>query len=190
MTGLYTLGDGIVLQTASNPLQPLIDGLLSAIPSIVGAIVILILGWIIGRLLGGVVKRVVRGLGISQYVAGTPLDSEGDVDGSLASSLGKLVKYIIYIFAILLALQRLDLPIPGGVLSDVATVALHIVAAAIILVVGVFIGRTLGGIIGDVLAGFGLDSYLEGTPFARITDSVGGIGSAIGSIVEYLIYYF
>lgn len=190
MTGLYAYGDGIVLQTVPDALQPLVDGILSAIPSIIGAIVILIIGWIIGRLLGGVVKRVVRGLGISRYVAGTPLDSEGDVEGSLASSLGKIVKYIIYIFAILLALQRLNLPIPGGVLSNIATVVLHIVAAAIILIVGVFIGRTLGGIIGDVLAGFGLDSYLEGTPFTRITDSAGGIGSAIGSIVEYIIYYF
>jgi hypothetical protein len=190
MTGLHTLGDGIVLQAIPQPLQPLVQGILGAIPSIVAAIVILILGWIVGAVLGGAVKRVIRSMSPSEYVAGTPLEPEGDADSSLAESLGKVVKYIIIFFAVLLALQQLNLPIPGGILSSITSAVLRIIVAAIILGVGFAIGQFVGDIIGDILSGFGFDRYLEETPLARVTDSVGGVGDALGKIVEYVIYYF
>jgi hypothetical protein len=190
MTGIHTPGGGIVLQQVPQPLQPLVQGILGAIPSIVAAIVILILGWIVGIILGGAVKRVIQSMSPSQYVAGTPLEPEGDADATLAQSLGKLVKYIIIFFAVLLAIQQLNLPIPGGILSSITSAVLRIIVAAIILGVGFAIGQFVGDIIGDILSGFGFDRYLEGTPLARVTDQVGGVGYALGKVVEYVIYYF
>ncbi|WP_256687383.1 mechanosensitive ion channel family protein [Halococcus qingdaonensis] len=190
MTETYTIGDSIVLQTVPDSVQPLIEGFLSAIPSIIAAIVILIIGWIVGIVLGNAVKRVIRSISPSQYVSGTPLEPEGDADESLAGGLGKLVKYIIIIFALLLALQQLQLPIPGDILSSIVSAVLKIVVAAIILGVGFAIGRFVGDIIGSVLGGFNLNRYLEGTPLVRITDAVGGVGNALGTVVEYVIYYF
>jgi hypothetical protein len=190
MSGIHTLGGGIVLQQVPQPLQPLVQGILGAIPSIVAAIVILILGWIIGIVLGGAVRRVIQSMSLSQYVAGTPLEPEGDADRSLAQSLGKLVKYLVIFFALLLALRQLNLPIPGGILSSITSAVLRIIVAAIILGVGFAIGQFVGDIIGDILSGFGFDRYLEGTPLARVTDTVGGVGYTIGKVVEYVIYYF
>jgi small-conductance mechanosensitive channel len=190
MTGIHTLGGGIVLQQVPQPLQPLIQGILGAIPSIVAAIVILIVGWIVSAVLGGAVKRAIRSMSPSQYVAGTPLEPEGDADSTLAQSLGKLVKYLIIFFAVLLALQQLNLPIPGGILSSFTSAVLRIVVAAIILGVGFAIGQFVGDIIDDILSGFGFDRYLDGTPLARVTDTVGGVGNALGKVVEYVIYYF
>lgn len=190
MTFEYALGSSIVLQQTPQFVQDLISGFLSAIPPIVGAIILLIIGWIIGSILGGIVKRVISGIGISEYIQGTPLEGEGNVEGSVAQSLGSLVKYIVFFLFVLLALRQVGLPIPGGVLSDITNAVLRIVVAAIILVVGFAIGRFVGNLIGDILSGFGLDSFIEDTPLENVTDSVGGVGYAIGKIVEYLIYYF
>jgi MFS family permease len=190
MTPTATLGGSIVLQQLPSFVTDLISSLLGALPSIIAAVVILIIGWIVGIVLGNAVKRIIRTISPSQYVAGTPLEPEGDADESLAGALGKLIKYVIIFFALLLALQQLALPIPGGILSSITSAVLRIVVAAIILGVGFAIGRFVGDIIGSVLGGFGFDRYLEGTPLARITDSVGGVGYGLGKVVEYVIYYF
>jgi hypothetical protein len=182
-----TLGSGIVLQQTPQFVSNLISSLLGAIPPIIGAIILLIIGWIIGAILGGIVKRVIQGIGLSQYM---PFEPEGDAENTLAQSLGSLVKYIVFFLFVLLAIRRLGLPIPGGILSGITTAVLHIIVAAIILGVGFAIGRFVGDLIGDVLSGFGFDRYLEDTPFSNVTDSVGGVGNAIGKVVEYLIYYF
>jgi hypothetical protein len=190
MTTAYTVGDGIVLQTVPDSFQPLIEGFLSAIPLIIGALVILILGLILGRLLGGVVKRVVRSIRPAQYTEGTALEREGDVDSSIAQSLGDLTKYVVYLLALLVALDYVGIAIPGGFLTGVAAGLVQFIVAAVILVVGVAIGRFVGSLIGSIVAGFGLDSYVRDTPAADATDTVGGIGNAVGTLVEYLIYLF
>ncbi|WP_435079928.1 mechanosensitive ion channel family protein [Halococcus sp. AFM35] len=190
MTRSHTLADGTILQTVPDSLQPLVNGLLSAIPLIIGAIIILLLGLILGRILGGVVKRVVQSIRPAQYTEGTALEREGDVDSSVAQSLGDLTKYIVYLLALLAALSFLGIGVPGVFLTDVAGGLVQIIVAVAILIVGVAIGRFVGSLAGDIVAGFGLDSYVRDTPVADATDSVGGISNAVGRLVEYLIYLF
>ncbi len=186
----HTLGDGIVLQTAPDSLQPLVNGFLEAIPLVVGAIVILLLGWIVGRIFGGVVKRLVAEIGPAQYTEGTPLEREGDADQSIAQGVGKIVKYVIYLLAVLAAVSSLGIAIPGGFLTNIANGAVQIIVAGIILVVGFAIGRFVGDLVASVVSRFRLNGYVRDTPLADATDAVGGIGNAAGKLVEFLIYYF
>ncbi|EMA48257.1 mechanosensitive ion channel family protein [Halococcus salifodinae] len=167
----------------------MVNGFLEAIPLVVGAIVILLLGWIVGRIFGGIVKRLVQGIGPAQYTEGTPLERESDADQSIAQALGKFVKYVIYLLAVLATVSYLGMPVPGGFLTGVGGGLVQVIVAIAILIVGVAIGRFVGGLVGNIVAGLGLDSYVRDTPLADATDSVGGIGTAVGKIVEYLIYF-
>lgn len=189
MTRPRILGDGIVLQTVPDSLQPLVDGFLEAIPLVIGAVVILLLGWIVGRIFGGVVKRLVAGIGPAQYTEGTPLEREGDADQSIAQALGKFVKYVIYLLAVLATVSYLGIAVPGEFLTGVGGGLVQVIVAIAILIVGVAIGRFVGGLVGNIVAGLGLDSYVRDTPLADATDSVGGIGTAVGKLVEFLIYF-
>ncbi|WP_160134540.1 mechanosensitive ion channel family protein [Halococcus salsus] len=185
----YTVNDGIVLQQVPQYLQDTVANIIGALPAIVAAIVILVIGLVVGRVLGGVVERVVRRVNPGQYVQGTPL-ARRDVDGDIAQALGDLVKYIVYFLALLLALDQVNLPIPGDVLSDITTAGLRVVVAAAILVAGFAVGRFVGSVVTGIVDGFGFDSYLRGTPLASVTNSVGGVGRAVGVVVELLVYYF
>ena len=190
MTLEHTVGNSIVLQTVPDSLQPLIDGFLGAIPLVVGALIILLLGWIVGRVLGGVVKRLVGRIGPAQYADETPLEREGDTDRNIAQSLGDLTKYVVYLLALLAALSYVGIGVPGGFLTGVAGGVVQVVVAIAILIVGIAIGRFVGGLVEDIVSGFGLDSFVRGTPLDDATDAVGGIGNAVGRLVEFLIYYF
>ena len=185
----YTVNDGIVLQQVPQYLQDTVANIIGALPAIVAAIVILVIGLVVGRVLGGVVERVVRRVNPGQYVQGTPL-ARRDVDGDIAQALGDLVKYIVYFLALLLALDQVNLPIPGDVLSDITTAGLRVVVAAAILVAGFAVGRFVGSVVTGIVDGFGFDSYLRGTPLASVTSSIGGVGRAVGVVVELLVYYF
>ncbi|RJS97749.1 phosphatase [Halococcus sp. IIIV-5B] len=185
----YTVNDGIVLQQVPQYLQDTVANIIGALPAIVAAIVILVIGLVVGRVLGGVVERVVRRVNPGQYVQGTPL-ARRDVDGDIAQALGDLVKYIVYFLALLLALDQVNLPIPGDVLSDITTAGLRVVVAAAILVAGFAVGRFVGSVVTGIVDGFGFDSYLRGTPLATVTSSIGGVGRAVGVVVELLVYYF
>lgn len=182
----------VVLQQWGIPpfLQDTVASIIAALPGIIAAIVILIVGLIVGRILGGVVKRIVRNVNPSQYTAGTPLERTGDVDSNVAQALGNLVKYIVYFLALLLALAQVNLPIPGNFLSEVTTAGLRVVVAAIILIAGFAIGRFVGGIVTSLVDDFGVEGYIRGTPLASVTRSIGGVGNAIGTAIELLIYYF
>lgn len=185
----YTVNDGIVLQQVPQYLQDTVANIIGALPAIVAAVVILVIGLVVGRVLGGVVERVVRRVNPGQYVQGTPL-ARRDVDGDIAQALGDLVKYVVYFLALLLALDQVNLPIPGDVLSDITTAGLRVVVAAAILVAGFAVGRFVGSVVTGIVDGFGFDSYLRGTPLASVTSSIGGVGRAVGVVVELLVYYF
>jgi hypothetical protein len=185
-----TVDGSIVAQTVPPFLQDTIASIIGVLPAIIAAIIILIIGWIVGRVLGSVVRRVITSLNPSQYVAGTPLERRGDTDSNIAQALGDLVKYVIYFIAILLALDRVDLPIPGDLLSNITTAGLRVIVAAVILIAGFAVGRFVGSIIGDIVDGFGFDGYLRGTPLASVTSSFGGVGTVIGTLVELIVYYF
>ncbi|WP_245180899.1 mechanosensitive ion channel family protein [Haloarcula amylovorans] len=167
----------------------MVDGLLSAVPLVVGALIILLLGWIFGRILGGIVKRLVRRIRPSQYTAETPLEPAGEPDDDIAQSLGDLTKYVIYLLALLAVLDYLGIAIPGAFLAGIAGGAVQFVVAIAILIAGVAIGRVVGDLVANIVSGFGLTRHTRGTPLADATDSVGGIGHAAGKLAEYLIYF-
>ncbi|WP_160135848.1 mechanosensitive ion channel family protein [Halococcus salsus] len=175
---------------ASGYLESVIGDIVPAVLAVVAALVILLVGIIIGRIVGGIVKRAIEGIRPSKYTAGTPLERQGNMDNDVAQAVGDLVKYVIYFLALLLALAQVDLPLPGDVLSGITAAALRIVVAAVILIVGFAIGRFVSGIIEDIVDGFGLETYIRDTPLATVARSVGGVGSAIAMVIEYLIYYF
>jgi MFS family permease len=173
---------GIVLQAGlQNTVQQIVSNVLSFIPTIIAAIIILIIGWIIGAIIGGIVSRVIQGIG-----GAVPLDEE-DVD-SLASALGKLLKYFIIYLAFLAAADTLGIQILTQLLSDIGGYLPVILGAAVILAIGFIIGRVLEDIIADIVGGFGLDSALQGTPLEALTDER-GLGGLVGKVVALYVYF-
>ncbi len=166
-------------------LQDTVADIVGFIPAIVGALLILLIGWILGRILGGIVTRVLEGIGLSSYTRNTPVDR----DGGIASAIGTLIAYIVYFYAALAAADVLGISMLSELFSEIGAFLPLIFSAAIVLVIGFIIGRTVGDLVAQIVDGFGFSTYARGTPLENITRSAGGIGNAIGSLVEYFIYF-
>ncbi|MFC6764705.1 mechanosensitive ion channel family protein [Natrinema soli] len=187
-----TVPSGHTILQAQVPgfLEETIANIIAFIPAIFGAVIILLIGWILGRIIGGVTTRILEGIGLSEHTRGTPLESDTDTDGGIASAIGTLVAYIVYFYAALAAADVLEIEILSESLSEIGAFLPVIFSAAVILVIGFIIGQRLGDIVAGIVRGFGLRTHIRGTPLEDVATSVGGIGTATGKLVEYAVYFF
>lgn len=156
-------------------------------PTLIAALVILLVGYIAGRILGGIVARIVRRIGLGGYTEGTAIEGSGDGD-TAARALGKIVAYYVYFVALLAAADVLQIAQLTQVLSELAEFLPVVLGALVVLVVGFVVARIVGDVVGDVVGGFGIGSYLRGTPIERLGDTEREFGRIVGQFVTYYVY--
>lgn len=128
------------------------------LPSVLGAILLLLVGWLVARIIQVVIARLLLRLGLDRLADRTGI-ARGlttiGVQRTLSYLLARITYWLILIFFILLALGALGL-------TDVVTSALNsffaflprLVAATVIFLVGAFIAR----IVGDAVTAMTLQS--------------------------------
>ena len=114
-----------------------LDKTLSTLPGIFGALIILIIGWIVGRLLGKAVRIVLTKLSENEFVKDTEIHGAVKKSGVSVGYLGDIVvRLIVYLFAILAAVDILNLEYLSRMVAGVIAFIPHIFAFVIILVMG------------------------------------------------------
>jgi hypothetical protein len=120
------------------------ENTMAVLPAIIGALVVLLIGWIAGRLLGKAVHIVLDRATATATAA--PAIGESDLGKSVIRaqvSLGYLgditVRCIVYLIAILAAVDILNLEYLSKFMTKVIEYIPHVVAFIIILVVGIIL---------------------------------------------------
>jgi len=129
--------------------------LFSAIPNIIGAILILVIGWIIAGIVGGLVTKVCRAIKVDMVA-----DRIG-VNGFLAKAgaklkastlLGEIVKWVIRLIFVEMAAEQLGMPQITTLINQMLGFIPNIVVAMVILAAGAFLGQLLGGLVRGAVA--------------------------------------
>jgi hypothetical protein len=137
-------GDAIFV-SLSNAL----NGFLSAIPLIVGALVILAIGWILSNLIARLVRELLARAGADRLFA----EHGGDVYGPQSRKIkpsvvaSEIVKWIIRFVFLVAAANVLGMPQVSLLLNQVLLWIPNLLVAAVILLVAPLIGRFLRGVI-------------------------------------------
>jgi len=114
-----------------------VDMITSSLPAILGAIIILVVGWIVGRLLGKAVRMVIDKVTQSAMVNKTEFADKVKTSGVSLGYLGDVAtRCIVYLIAILAAVDFLNLDYLSLLMTAVVGYLPHIAAFVIILVVG------------------------------------------------------
>jgi hypothetical protein len=121
-----------------------LDNTLAVLPAIIGALVVLLIGWVAGRLLGKAVRFVIDKA--MAALSATPVIGDSEIGKSVEKaplSLGYLgdiaVRIIIYMIAILAAVDILNLDYLSKFMTNVVEYVPHVIAFIIILVVGIIL---------------------------------------------------
>ncbi|MFD1564779.1 hypothetical protein ACFR99_14655 [Haloarchaeobius amylolyticus] len=129
-------------------LQDPVAELVTFLPRLVGALVILAIGWIIGRVAAGAVRRLADGVELDRMVLETPLGRIlGGTEQAVSSAFGTLAKWFVYALAILAAANALAI----ATLSEWISTAVSYLPAFIAGLAVIVLGFVVADFIGDAI---------------------------------------
>jgi small-conductance mechanosensitive channel len=131
----------------SRSFEDVLAGVISFVPNLVIALLIILLGWVVGAALSKIVEQIVKSIRLDKALASAGLDSVVLKSGFKLNSgkfLGELVKWFtIVVFLItafdILGLQQVNLFLSGVVVGYIP----QVIAAVLILLVAVIIAEAL-----------------------------------------------
>jgi hypothetical protein len=144
----------------AQSLQRALDSLIGFIPNLIAFLVILLIGFLVARVVKAVVTKLLEKVGLDRALSGSPAGAyvERASPGASPSRLvGLVVFWFIFIYAIAAAVGALKIPALTNFMANVQNYLPNVVAAVVILVVGVALAGAAGAfaqrMMGDSSAG-------------------------------------
>jgi small-conductance mechanosensitive channel len=133
-----------------QPLQDAISLVLSYIPQIIGAIIILIVGYIIGKVLQALITRILESVGFENWMERGGVKQFFDRVGTRqtpSSVLGMIVFWFIFIIAITMAANALGIQQISSFLNQLIAYIPSIFVALLILFLATLLANFVSGIV-------------------------------------------
>lgn len=163
------------LEGPLQPVQHLLDELLSALPKILKAILIGGVGWVIARIVKGLVTNLLAAAGADRLIRRLPVQTNQN-QYSISALLGMVVYVLILIPTTIAALEALEIQaitVPAvNMLNQILAAVPQIFTAIVILIIAFFVGQFIQTIVTTFLTGLGFDNIFHwiGLPIT-VTDS-------------------
>jgi hypothetical protein len=138
------------MQSVTQSLTQGLGALFAYVPQLIGSIVILIVGYIIAKILQAVVTRVLRGVGFEGWMEQGGLKRFFDrtqTNQTPLSIIGKVVFWLVFVVAIVMATDALGIRQVSAVLSQLIAYIPNIIAAILILVLAGLLANFVAGIV-------------------------------------------
>ena len=131
------------------------------LPGLIGAIIIFVLGLLLARLVKFAVEKLLRLVRLDRAGEKTGLIEflrKGNIFKTPSEIVGSLSYWFIMILVIIATLDALGLPIVSDILNNVFLYMPNVVAAVIVLVLGMLFGNLLSAVIRTAASNAGLSA--------------------------------
>lgn len=161
---LIPILDTLGLEQALQPIRNLVDRILSALPSILAAILIAAAGWLLATVVRRIVTNLLASTGID--AAGTRFGLQRTAGGqSLSGIIGTIVYVLILIPIAIAALQQLQIRAISdpaiSMLQQILNALPLIFTAALILIAAYFLGRFVADLVTNILTSIGFNNIFS-----------------------------
>lgn len=187
--------DALNIPGVAEPFSGLLTSILVFIPRLVAAAIIFAVGWFVAKIVKNIVTNLLQAVGSEKLMSRLKLSKlfEGT---SFAAFAGHVVFILIMIPIAIAALEQLELKgitDPAiAMLHTVMTMVPSILMAIVLILVGIWLGKLIGGFVED---------YLQRLGFNRLANQLHICGKSIsdnrmtpsaiaGYIVQILIVFF
>lgn len=157
------------------------------LPLIIYALVLAAIAWLLARLLRTLVTRALVRVGVDRRVSESAEMTQAPISAAVGEAVYWLV-WLLFLPAILgvLGLEGILLPIQA-MLTDLLSVLPSILAAVIIIIIGLFVARILQRIASSALHAFGVDALSDRVGISRYLGKA-NLSGVIGYIVYILVF--
>lgn len=151
----------LALEGLLRPVQDMMGEVLSYLPNLVTALVILVVGWFIARVVQRVVENLLSAIGVDELGARTGVQRA--LGTHAPSRILGLIVYVLVLLPVLVAsLDALNIDAitrPASNMLGTMLGALPVLfAAAVVLVLAFVVARLVAGLVTSLLAGIGFDA--------------------------------
>lgn len=139
----------------TEPVREMWTKVLSFLPNLLVALVILIVGWIIARIIRTLVARVLRMARFDTLTERAGINQalqQGQITTAPSGIVGKLFYWIVVLLALVMAIDALGLTVATELLNRLLFYIPNVIAAVFILALGFFFGGLVRGFV-QTLAG-------------------------------------
>ena len=131
-------------------LQDAFTTLLSYVPNVIGALLVLIIGFIIARLIRSAITKLLQKVRVDQRLthgSGGEYVTRFSPDGSPSKLVGLVVQYVLMVFVIVSAVGTLNIPAVTGFLNLVLSYLPNVIAALLIFLIAAAVAAAVGGLV-------------------------------------------
>jgi hypothetical protein len=132
------------ISAISGPATQMLQTILSAIPLIIGAVLLLGIGYFAGEWVSGLLEEVLNGLGFDRTIHSTGLVSSKVSPSKVA---GNLAMIGIMLFLAIAATRMLNFPELTNILNTLLEVGSRVIFGSVIIAVGILIANLIAGIV-------------------------------------------
>jgi len=133
-----------------DPIREMLTKIMAYLPTLLGALIILIVGWIVAKAIKRIVDWVLKAVrfdtladksGISEILR------KGDLKISAREVVSGIVYWLVVIMVLVMAVDALGLPKASDVLASLFAYVPKVIAALLVLVVAMFLASFVSGIV-------------------------------------------
>ena len=190
VVGLAGAFDALKIASVSGPLNNALDRVVALVPRLAIGAVIFTVGYVLGRITRVIIHNLLDALGFNKLI--DRLGMTGLFGGKKPSGIvGLALMAFIMLQASIAALNELGLVTLSGPLTAMMArfwvILPNLAVSALVVVLGVFIGRLLRGVVAAALRNLGFDAlaYRLGFPqLAARPDRLGEPSELLGFLVQ------
>jgi len=156
----------------ADPVKAMLIKIWGYVPTIIGALLILIIGWLIAKIVELVVVRVLKAvrLDMASDKAGlTNVLAQGEIKCTFSELIGAIVYWLVVLVVIATVLNALNLTVAADILSRFVGYIPNILGAIFILVLGSFLASFVSSIVRTAASNAGIENAKA---LAEITKTV------------------
>ncbi|MBT8219153.1 MAG: mechanosensitive ion channel [Bacteroidia bacterium] len=142
--------------------QSLLQDIVSFIPNLVGALLIIIIGWIISRILRKALKKFIKAIGIDklgEQIEKIDIIHKAGISIKPSNILSSIIYYLMMLIFIVAATDVLGMPAISGLMSDVLSYAPNLIVAILIMGIGLLISEFFKNITETACKSIGISAY-------------------------------
>lgn len=139
-----------IRQLIISSMQGFFDRIVAALPSILAAALIFVLGWLVAKLVRVVVVKFLTLIRFNIVAWKSGIDAfleKGGIKRNTVELIGQMFYWLIMLIVLVAAVDALGLQVASELLNRILLYVPNIIAAVVVLVLGLFFANFIGGVI-------------------------------------------
>lgn len=133
-----------------EPISEMLTRIVGYLPTLLGALIILVIGWMVANLIRKIVSQVLKLIHLDDLADKAGISealSKGGLKTTTCEILSGLVYWLVIIMVLIIVVNALGMPEASNVLESLFDYIPNVIAAIFVLIIGMFLANFVSGIV-------------------------------------------